>query len=748
MQRNKFTVQDALQLITRRKVWVIFCFLIGVTCTIFYSYSLPLLYRSSTLILVEPQKIPTAYVSPTVTSSVQERLSTISQQILSRTNLERIITQFGLYANDKVDTVRLFSRINQQLKHWIGIEVDIFNQVLNTGKAENIVPLEAIVDRMRKDVEVKVVGGGNAFTISYSGKDPLTVMKVTNTLASLFIEENLRIREQQAEGTSEFLENQLAEAKRQLEKQEQGLKEYKEVHTGALPGQMDVNLRTLDRLQLELASIDEGLRLNEDRRMTLTRYKEELQNELKNIGDVLKSIDTQVTMPLTDGSSNRAASKLSRLKEELARLQAEFNDTYPDVISLKRQIREAEEQLGGGDTGKPPETVLPLPSAQNDNSSMQQANAYSAELNTLNAEIQSLRRRRERTIELIKQFETRVEDTFANEQNLLNLARDYETSQRNYQGLLDKLLNAKISENLEKRQKGEQFRILDPANFPEKPYKPDRRKIILLGSLLSAGIGVGIVLLREYLGPAYRKPEDFHGIVGLPVLATIPRTAQERNRPLISMQEVESLSVEQYRILYTRITQLTQGTMQTVFAISSSVMDEGKTINTLNLALIMARDFGKKTLVIEGDFKKPSISTYLKLNPQNDLVDILLNRADIQSGTIAFAHENLSILPVVKSVKNSSGILNSQAMSDLLTQLRERYDFILIDAPPILSLPDMNILERLVDGIILVVRAEKTPRDAVVTAIDSLVTGKLVGIILNDVKQPISWYHRYSYDKA
>lgn len=544
---TRLTIQDYIQLVIRRKWWVILTFIVGTSLTILYSYSLPFLYRSSTLILVEPQKIPTAYVSPTVTSTVQERLSTISQQILSRTNLEKIILQFGLYKQEGKEAGGLLTRLSRQIKSWTNLDLQAFFTYFTLERPQTSIPLEALVERMRRDIEIKVTGGGNAFTVSYTGKDPLTVMKVTNTLASLFIEENLRIREQQAEGTSEFLEQQLAEAKRQLEIQEQALKEFKERHMGALPGQMDPNLRTLDRLQLEFQSINEALRTAEERKISLVRF----QQELRNIDEALRSLDSVTASTSLGSTPDRSSPNLARLKEELARLQIVFNDNYPDVVFLKKQIRDVEEQLNASEIPKAAERVVSPPVAQPESRGNQPSNLHSAELLSINSEIESLKRKRERTIEQIKLYEKRVEDTFPNEQMLLNLARDYETSQRNYQGLLDKRLHAKIAENLEKRQKGEQFRILDPANLPQQPYQPDRRKIILLGSLLSAGLGVGAILIKEYLTPSFRSPEDFHGTVALPILATIPSSqlVQTKDRPLLILQEPDSYIAEQYRIL-------------------------------------------------------------------------------------------------------------------------------------------------------------------------------------------------------
>jgi len=688
MTQKGLTLKDLVELLFRRKWWLILIFITGTSIAVAISFLLPPLYRSSTLILVERQKVPEAYVKPTVTSTIEDRLSTTSQQIMSRRNLEKIIEEFHLYKKEK-------ATLSQ----------------------------EEIFDLMRQNIEVKVMGK-DAFTIAYMGSDPKTVMGVTNTLASLFIEENLKVREQQAEGTSEFLVSELAEAEKELEKQEKDLKEFKGKYMGALPQQMDANLRTLDRLQLELQSTNEVLRNAEDRKIFYEK---------------------QLAEGNADTDPDQLQTKLARLKTELSRLQAEFKENYPDITLLKKQISETEMQLKQG-------------SASSESSGQAQdiqSQRVDSQLQMTNSEIKSLRERQKRVMAMIKEFEKRVEDTPANEQKLLSLTRDYETSQKNYQSLLEKKLNAKISENLEKRQKGEQFRVLDSANLPEKPYKPDRLRIILFGIFLSGGVGVGSIFLREQMNPSFKKPEDLSGVIDLPVLAIIPtmpknnggRLDGNKHQRLISVKEPSSVFTDQYRVLYARIHQFNKKQSHKVFAVSSAVQGEGKTITTLNLAVVMARDFGKKTLLIEGDCKHPSIPTYLRKQFSSSLVDVLSHKKDAQSVMVNFAHDNLSILPAAKNVQNSSGLLSSPAMVNLIKALREQYDYVLIDSPPILPLSDMNMFAEMVDGIILVVRAERTPRGAVLEAMDSLATDKLVGVVLNNVRPPFLRDYRYDYIK-
>ena len=435
---------------------------LGTFVAILFSYSLPPLYRSSTLILVEPQKVPQSYVSPTVTSPVEDRLNTISQQILSRTNLEKIIREFGLYERDEAALSGLASlseSLQETLKHLL-VSFNLYAQ----PEAPRWEP-EGYVNRMREAIEIKVMGGKrkNAFIVAFTGRDPKTAMQVTNALASLFIEENLKVRERQAEGTSEFLASELAVAERELRDLEGRLKEFKEQHQGALPEQLDANLRTLDRLQLELQNVGEALRNAEERRAF---YQQQLDG----------GISHQVAGVTDRSPLNPLEAELQGLRSELSRLQAQFQDQYPDIIVLKKRISEIEWRLARNSS-------VESPGESKTTNNSDKFSQIHLQLRTLDAEIASLRQRRNQILKMSAQHERRIEQTYDNELKILTITRDYNISQKNYESLLSKRLNAKMSENLERRQKGEQFRVLDPANLPRKPSKPNRIKIVLIGNL-------------------------------------------------------------------------------------------------------------------------------------------------------------------------------------------------------------------------------------------------------------------------
>lgn len=487
MNQSNKGFHEIIEIVARRKWMIIVPLILGTGIGALIAYGLPSYYRSATLIIVEQQKVPESYVKATDETPIERRLSTISQQIMSRTKLEQIITDFNLY-NDKPKDVY------SKTMRWFGLETQ-----QKSSKEE-------LVERMRKDIEIKVTGegsaskkGGDAFSISFSGRDPYVAMQVTNTLASLFIEENLKVREQYAEGTFEFLSDELEKARQELESQEKSLKGFKERYMGKLPQQMEANLRTLDRLQMELQSSHAALKNAEDRKTIL-------EEQLAALPETVPSIQRAPASP--------QEVELVRLKGELTALLSTYKENYPDVIITKNRIKEVEKQV---DEVREKEVTLQEPSVRRN-----QRTDLVVTIAGLNSQITALKKQDTNIREQIRVYQKRVEDTPASEQVMSDIERDYQTSQKNYQALLEKKLSAKLAENMEKRQKGERFKVIDPANVPEKPYSPDRNKVTLGGSAVGLGIGAALVYLLEFLNPAFRRPEDFSMLLDTPVLAVIP----------------------------------------------------------------------------------------------------------------------------------------------------------------------------------------------------------------------------------
>ena len=446
--------KEIIEIILRRRWYIIIPFCLSMMAGIYFALTLPKIYSASTLILLQPQGVPANYVRPIVSTDIDSRINTLSQRILSRTNLEMIIDEFKLYSGPKFEKMFMEDKIESMRKR---ITVD--------------------VTRSRRDT--------NAFSISFNGRDPEKVMKVTNALANYFIDENLKSREAQATGTSDFIDEELNITRKRLEEVEQALKGYRERNMGGLPEQLESNLRILDRMQEQLA----------ERRQNLTDAKSRLAAMESAISQGQNLQPAGVTG--TDDTLN-----LDQLDAQLKRLQTRYTDQHPDIIRLKERIADLE---------KEPEAPI----------RNRQIEDMKREIKTLEGEISDIQKQ-------IKIYEVRVEETPKREQELLSLRRDYDNINENYNSLLARKLEAELAVNLEKKQQGEQFRIIDPARVPEKPSGADMKKIFLLFIAAGLGIGGGLVFLLEYLDSSFRKPDDIESHLGLPVLATVPAILHPR----------------------------------------------------------------------------------------------------------------------------------------------------------------------------------------------------------------------------
>jgi polysaccharide chain length determinant protein (PEP-CTERM system associated) len=457
---------------------------------------LPKVYRATTLILVQPQSVPESYVRPTITDTVINRLNTIGQEIMSRTRLEKVIEEFNLYKD-----------------------------------LRKKVPMEEAVETMRKAIVVKVQEEKkertrNSFTISFEGEEPKTVMMVTNKLASLFIEENLKVRELQAGGTSDFISKELLTMEDRLKRKEQEIRVYKERNMGQLPQQLDANLRILEQLQQQLRTASEKIRAAEDRTFIFQGQLEQLK-KLEPRGDAFPNQEALNTARIREDP----VTQLNALKRELASMQTRLKETHPDVIDLKKKIAMLESQVEGKSKSPQEEekiTTKNLPPPRLDPDTERFYRQLTEQYNSALLEAKRLKEEEKALKEQMILYQRRIEDTPKREQEIVLLTRDYELLKTNYQSLLDKNLQAQMAENLERKQKGEQFKILDPAVLPEKPIKPDQNKIMLIGGLLGIVLGIGLTWVRESSDQSFRTVSDLEEYLGIPVLATIPNLKEEK----------------------------------------------------------------------------------------------------------------------------------------------------------------------------------------------------------------------------
>jgi polysaccharide chain length determinant protein (PEP-CTERM system associated) len=529
MEKDNKSTYEHIEPFIRRKWLLILPIVLCTAIAVYVSLKTPPRYSATTILLIEHQQVSEQFVTPTTPTSAVQRLNTIIREVMSRSKLIEVINDFNLYKNEENEDEGRWSikKLMNTIKDTI---LSFIPETPTITTPEGITPREKGVGRMRANIEINIIediieeddrkGGSkfsNVFSISYKGGDPYVTMEVTNTLASLFIEENLKARELYVEGTSEFLISELENVKKELKGQEKALKRFKERHMGSLPEQLDANLRTLDRLQLELQTINSTLMNAEDRKAFLEERLVPVAYIESDSDEMGISVIPRTTDPLME---------LERLEYELSALLSMYKENYPDVVITRNRIKEIKKQLAA----KSPDTT-----EESDNQKDIQGSEsigeveprflnpeVYAELVDIKSKIKTLKIREAEIRKQIKVYEKRVEKTPANEQMLLDLQRNYNISLNNYQSLMENKLNASLAESLEKRQKGERFKVIEPAILPKKPFEPDKKLITIIGTLVGTGVGVGLVFLLEFLNPAFRRPEDLEGVLTLPVLTTIP----------------------------------------------------------------------------------------------------------------------------------------------------------------------------------------------------------------------------------
>ena len=469
-------------------------------------YMIPPVYRAEALILVDTQKVPERYVASTANADVQDRLATISQQILATSRLQKIIDTYHLYDREKT---RL--------------------------------PQEEIIEMMRKDTRISLERGWSqdrtsAFRISYQGRDPATVAEVANQIGNLFIEENLRTRENHAEGTSAFIEEQLEQAKKALTGLEAQVEDYKLKHKGELPEQEGSLAGALSRAQIELQA-------NADAINRAGQSKALLSTSLTMAESTAKVLEQTVTVRNATPAGGTAASNGASLQAELDALRLRYTEEHPDVQRLEKLVAQArqsgqENSHGAANTAAAaglnvPDAVVPDLLQQRERIA-----GLRTELGLASRELDLRTVERRDILKKIAELQARMDTLPVREQELTALSRDYEIAKANYKSLLDKRIAADMATDLERRQQGERFTMIDPAQTPAKPFSPDRLGWAGLACALSLLIAVGAGVVREMqrnvLLGEWELPPDI-AILGR-ITAIVPGLVGRASTPAAGLQ--------------------------------------------------------------------------------------------------------------------------------------------------------------------------------------------------------------------
>lgn len=470
--------RSILRALWKRKFLIAALWVAGSAATVAVVVNLRPVYSAEALILVESQKIPENFVAATVQTALEARLDQLKQQVLSHERLWSLIEEFNLYPKLRSTRTR-----------------------------------EEVLEAMRNDVTIKLEKGWSAsrpgaFRVAYETAIPQTASEVANRIGRFFIDENLRERAVEAEGTSKFLDSQLAESKKNLQEQEARLKDFKQAYIGELPQQEGALLAALSQDKAELMGIQDALGRAQQNKLVLETSlavaQDNLQRQQALARQRLAEDAQRAEASSTEPAPAPQQTDLQRAQAQLRALRVRYEDKHPDVQRLLLEVRRLQEQQqaeGSGtaeQTGRAPAKSAAAPpprtEAPPDDSAIR---SLRAQMNLAAREAEALEARRQRVIEDSADIQSRIQKLPIREQQLAAITRDYDTSKRNYQSLLDKKLAADVAADMERSQKAEQFVMLDPARVPEKPVRPRRVMLGGAGSILSLLVAGGLAFLLE-----------------------------------------------------------------------------------------------------------------------------------------------------------------------------------------------------------------------------------------------------------
>lgn len=476
-------VEDYIAIVKRRG-WIVLIPLIlfpiiGFGLTFFIAPQ----YLSETLVLIEGQKVPDNYVKAVITSDLDSRMASMKEQILSRSRIQPIIERYNLYADKRMS-------------------------------------LDDRIDLVRKSIEIRPIisdiaqsRGLPGFKITFKAGDAHTAQLVCSEITSLFLGENLRSRQDSAEGTTDFIKSQLSEAKRNLDEQDAKLAAFQRQYMGRLPGESSPNVNMLTSLNTQLEATTQNLtRMEQDKsyeEAMLAQQIQVYQSASSGNGSVTNSGGAVMTGPQV---------QLQTLLAQEADLTSHYADEYPDVIAVRRKIADLRKQIARTPAPAPVSAASPTAPSRFDPPAVQQLRA---QLRSLELGIQEKRKEQSQLQANIRTYQDRIESSPLVEQQYKQLTRDYQTTLAAYDDLLGKMNQSKMATDLEKRQQGEQFRIVDAATLPDAPFSPKRSVFVVAGLASGLGLGLLIIAFLEYKDTAMRTERDVWAFTKLPTLAVI-----------------------------------------------------------------------------------------------------------------------------------------------------------------------------------------------------------------------------------
>lgn len=729
---NKFSPQNLLKIAKRRSLFLVIPVVLLAPTAYFYAHGLPTKYRAKALVGSEsllPGQLPGGNHIDPATINAQDTLRTIRETVFSRGVVETIAKEFPAENISKKPM----------------LETD------DTRTRLQLCPREflTLCEKFMFQVE-----GPTAFDIGFESEDADNAAKVSNRLAGLFVDRTSNMKEQVVEQTTSAVDSEVGLLRNQLAAAEGNLVSYKARTSQESPEMMQSNLKQMEMLHQEAQSKTDLITEAEARRQSIV---EEMQ-----------SLEKQGVLKEEPAAKTPQQIALDELRLKLNQLRTKYTPEHPEIVRTQQEIRALEASAAA-------------PSAPVSHQATPGQIRYyglQAELKSVDSRLASYRAQAGMPAIQAKEYERRVASAPASEANISSRQQDATMLRVRYEALLAKQQEARMSQRTETAKSGFGFKVLEPAQPPMIPYSPHRFRILLGGIAAGLALGIGLVFAAEKLESTFESAEDVEDFSKLHVLSSIPSIGDAvAKRPdtrikaavrrldyqapastfteeqmgsfkthrLEVLTDPQSVASQQYGILGLKVAKWMRDTGGKTLAITSSTGAEGKSLTALNLSLALAASIEGKVLLIDCDLRLPQVHERLGMEPGKGLSDLL---AGTDSDTSAYISrvDKLDVIGSGLTPVNPINVLASARTRDVLARLKQDYQIIILDSPPVVPIADSHIIAELADGVLMVVRARQTRTQLFQHAIESLGAKNVMGVVLNDVEyssSPYAYAYRY-----
>lgn len=733
---EQVSLQDYLRILYRGRWIILVSFLVVMIATVYFTFTAPKVYEAFGTIIVESQGTMERNLFDLTYMGNQTTLITNQVEILKSRKLAEFVISF-LEDQPYRDSLIIFqpsedgSYMNKrQQVNWIMSHMEV---------------------NPKKDTDV--------IEVKFQAGSPMEAAIITNAVIDRFKFLNRTMNVEELVELREFLENQVRKISEELKNSEESLREYREKEK--LISLDKETSETISRLAEAQASLEQSLvELDAflERKKSLEAQLEERKNSLSAdlaimASPLLRELQNEYARLVSEKVTYETLIAQDRIDPAEYRIQLQSIENR--LNAQKKRLQEEGQKIAAGSMVSDPLLI---------------AQDLTLKILETETQIKGFRAKITALQNIVKDYDAQLARLPSQSLELARLTRQMQVDQKTYEMMLTKLEETRISEAGQR----ENIQVLDEAIVPDTPIKPKKKLNLMLGALIGLGLGIGLTFLLEYFDDSIKNPEELERF-GLPILSSIPEIsskevlhnlksqngdsdesilARQIETRLVTHFDPKSPVSEAYRTLRTNIQFKNKGIKQHTILISSSAPKEGKSTTVANLAITMAQ-MGNKTVLIDGDLRRPVIHSIFNMKKEDGVTNYLIGAQSIDTIIKSTFVENLYIIPSGPLPPNPSELLSSEEMKRMIDELKNRFEIILFDSPPVIAVTDAAILSTLVDGVVLVIKAHQTHREAIKRAKSLLdnAEAKIFGSLLNSVKIEKTYgtnyyyyyYHYYQY---